>query len=74
MNLKPTEIREPKLGTREEVFRELTAAELDRVTGGSLSQHCATGKHFANATLDVGGGGSVFGSSWGTDEAAGQRE
>ena len=59
---------------QEEVFRELTAAQLDEVTGGSLAQHCATGKHFARVSLDVGSDASSFGSSWGTDEAAGQRE
>jgi len=36
MNVKPSEIREPKLGKREEVCRELTAAELDEVTGAGL--------------------------------------
>jgi hypothetical protein len=53
-------------------IRELTVIEIEQVTGALL--HCATGKHFAIATLDVGGGASSFGSSWGTDEAAGQRE
>jgi hypothetical protein len=32
----PSEIREPKLGKREGVCRELTAAELDEVTGAGL--------------------------------------
>jgi len=36
MTMKPGEIREPKLGHREDVFRELTAAELDEVTGAGL--------------------------------------
>lgn len=56
-------------GTTE--IRELTAAELEQVTGGSLMQHCATGKHFDKVTVVV---STSSGSSWGTDEAAGQRE
>jgi len=35
--MKPTEIRGPNLGKREEVFRELTASELDDVTGAGFS-------------------------------------
>jgi hypothetical protein len=38
MNTRETnEIREPKLGNGEEVFRELTASELEDVTGAGFS-------------------------------------
>jgi hypothetical protein len=60
------------MNTRETTeIRDLTATELEQVTGGLLSQYCATGKHFNKVVLDAGSAPS-FGSSWGTNEAAGQ--
>jgi hypothetical protein len=62
---------ETDMNTRETTeIRELTATELEQVTGGSLMQYCATGKHFKTVSLDS--GAPSFGSSWGTNEAAGQ--
>jgi hypothetical protein len=59
---------------KEVVFRELTAAELEQVTGAMNIGKIIGGVLKAPLTLDVGGSTSSFGSSWGTDEAAGQRE
>jgi bacteriocin-like protein len=49
--------------TEKAEIRELTASELEQVTGGMA---CATGAHFKMATLDTSSQTSVW--SWGTDE------
>jgi hypothetical protein len=49
--------------------RELTACELEQVTGALLA--CANGAHFKTATITV--RTSSSGSFWGTDEAGGQQ-
>jgi hypothetical protein len=51
-------------------MRELTASELEEVTGALT---CAKGAHFKQAILTLSTTTSS-GSSWGTDEAAGERE
>ena len=49
-------------------MRELTASELEGVTGAA--KMCAQGVHIKEATITT---TSSSGSFWGTDEAAGQK-